>query len=213
MRELAPDVFQIPLTPRNGINAYLLGDVLIDAGVKQSAKKILKELDGRTVTAHALTHAHVDHAGGSKEITETLNIPFWVGALDAEAAATGDAVTAKPWMARFGKFPGTPVSRTLNEGDEVAGFTVLDTPGHSPGHISFWRESDRVLVCGDVFNAMNLITTAVGLRQPPGIFTPDPARNRESERRVAELEPALMLVGHGPPWRDPAAIKAFVAGL
>ena len=46
--------------------------------------------------------------------------------------------------------PGHPVDRKLNEGDEVAGFRVIDVPGHSAGHVAFWRESDRVLVLGDV---------------------------------------------------------------
>jgi hydroxyacylglutathione hydrolase len=213
MKELAPGVFQIPLTPRNGINAYLLGDVLIDSGVTLSAGKLRKALTGRAITALALTHAHIDHAGAAKQLTAEMGIPYWVGALDAEAARTGDPMPAKPWTERFGHFPGAPVARELVEGDEVAGFTVLDTPGHSPGHVSYWRESDRVLVCGDVFNTMNLITTVPGLHEPPAIFSPDPARNRESMRRLAALEPALMLVGHGPPLRDPAKLGAFAAGL
>ena len=218
MLEIAPGVHQIALTPRDGINAYLIGDVLIDSGTKGSAKKILAALQGRPVSALALTHAHVDHAGGAKQVTAALAIPYWVGAKDAEAARTGAAVVAKPWMEGPLKkytadFPGVPVTRELVEGDQVADFVVLDTPGHSPGHISFWRESDRVLVCGDVFNAMNLLTTKVGLHQPPSLFTPDPERNRASMRRVAELEPSVMCVGHGPPWRDPAAIKRFVAKL
>lgn len=213
MHELAPGVFQIPLTPRNGINAYVLGDVLVDCGIKQHAGKLRKELVGTKISALALTHAHIDHAGSAKTLIAEMGIPYWVGALDAHAATTGDAVPAKPWMDRFGNFPGTPVTRELTEGDEVGGFTVLDTPGHSPGHVSYWRESDRVLVCGDVFNTMNLITTQPGLHQPPSFFSPDPARNRESMKRLAELEPALMLAGHGPPWRDPAKIRAFVATL
>ena len=54
--------------------------------------------------------------------------------------------------------PPHPVARALHEGDEVAGFTVLETPGHSRGHVAFWRESDRVLILGDVLNNMNLMT-------------------------------------------------------
>jgi len=213
MRELAADVFQIPLTPRDGINAYVIGDVLIDAGVKQSSKKVLKAIAGRTITAHALTHAHIDHAGGSKDVIAALGVPFMVGALDAEACETGRGVTPKAWEERFAHFPAQPVDRKLAEGDEVGGFQVLDTPGHSPGHISLWRESDRVMVCGDVFNNMNLVTTVVGLHQPPSLFTVDPALNRTSMRRIAALEPALLLVGHGPPLRDPAKLRTFTDAL
>lgn len=213
MRELAPDVFQIPLVPRDGINAYVIGDVLVDCGVKQHAGKLRKALAGRTLKALALTHAHPDHAGGAQRLVPELGLAYWAGARDAEAARTGQTVTTRDWMRSLSRFPGCPVDRELHEGDEVAGFTVLDTPGHSPGHVSYWRASDRVLICGDVFNNMNLLTTQVGLHEPPGLLSPDPARNRESMRHLAELEPALMCVGHGPPLRDPAKLKAFAAAL
>ena len=56
----------------------------------------------------------------------------------------------------------------------MAGFTVLDVPGHSAGHVAFWRESDRVLVLGDVLNNMNVLTGRRGLHEPKRFFTPDP---------------------------------------
>jgi glyoxylase-like metal-dependent hydrolase (beta-lactamase superfamily II) len=96
----------------------------------------------------------------------------------------------------------------------VGGFTVLDTPGHTPGHIAFWRERDRVLICGDVFFNMNLFTTLPGLHEPLGPLTADPARNRESMRRLADLEPAIVGFGHGPVLTDAAPkLRAFVEGL
>jgi hydroxyacylglutathione hydrolase len=102
----------------------------------------------------------------------------------------------------------------LKEGDEVAGFQVLDTPGHSAGHVSFWRESDRVLVVGDVFFNNHILTTRRGLREPVRIFTVDPARNRESMRRLAELDPAVALFGHGPPLFEAGPkLKAFAGSL
>ena len=69
------------------------------------------------------------------------------------------------------------------------------------------------VICGDVFFNMSLATTAVGLHTPPGFFTPDPAQNRESARRLAALQPKLVLFGHGPPLRDPIALSAFAAAL
>jgi glyoxylase-like metal-dependent hydrolase (beta-lactamase superfamily II) len=116
----------------------------------------------------------------------------------------------------MGNFRGVKVDRTFGEGDELtAGFTVLDTPGHSPGHVSFWRESDGVLICGDVFFNMNILTTVPGLRQPPGPFTIDPPLNRASERRLAALEPKVAGFGHGPVLTDDTAgkITGFVATL
>ncbi len=93
--------------------------------------------------------------------------------------------------------PAHQVARRLREGDEVAGFTVLDVPGHSPGHIALWRASDGVLLCGDVF--FNLRRTG----PPPNLLTVDPELNRQSMRRLADLRPALVLFGHGQPLRDP----------
>jgi len=63
--------------------------------------------------------------------------------------------------------------------------------------VSFWRETDRTLICGDVFFNMHLLTTIPGLR-PPLDGHPYPARNRESERRLAALEPEAVGFGHGP---------------
>jgi glyoxylase-like metal-dependent hydrolase (beta-lactamase superfamily II) len=105
------------------------------------------------------------------------------------------------------------VARALHEGDEVAGFRVLEVPGHSRGHVAYWRESDRVLIAGDVLNNMNVATGIPGLREPLKIFTPDPARNRESARRLAPLEPRLVVFGHGPPLRDTRKFVDFIAGL
>jgi glyoxylase-like metal-dependent hydrolase (beta-lactamase superfamily II) len=101
----------------------------------------------------------------------------------------------------------------LGEGDEVAGFAVLETPGHSPGHVAFWRESDRVLVLGDVLTNVNVASGRRGLHEPLAAFTPDPARNRDSARRLAALEPALVCFGHGPPLRNSGQLQEFVAGL
>jgi glyoxylase-like metal-dependent hydrolase (beta-lactamase superfamily II) len=224
MNQIAPDTFHIPLSPRDGVNAYLLGGVLVDTGLKSSAKKILGALKGHAVTAVALTHAHPDHGGSARRISEELGVPLWTGAADREAMETG--VTAKkptwdrPGLGKvadlLGSFPGAPVARDLREGDQLsAGFTVIDTPGHSPGHVSFWRESDRVLVCGDVFLNMHLITTVPGLRQPPAAFTPDPDLNRQSERKLARLEPSIAGFGHGPVIDADAAAQMarFVAKL
>jgi glyoxylase-like metal-dependent hydrolase (beta-lactamase superfamily II) len=216
MNRVAEDVFHIPLAPRNALNAYLLGDVLVDAGTPQTAKKLLRALSGHTVATHALTHAHQDHAGGTNAVAEALDVPVWTGERDAEAVETGRPEVADNWakrvIRRFATFASHPVERRLREGDEIGhGFTVLDAPGHSPGHVAFWRVADRTLVCGDVWFNLQLPTLRPGLREPPKVLSTDPAGNRASARRLAALEPALVLFGHGPPLRDPAALKAFSA--
>ena len=224
MRAIADDVWQLPLTPRDAINAYLIGDVLVDTGIKQSADTIATMLEGRQISAIALTHAHIDHAGAMAGLAERLGAPVWCGARDREAAEAGRVVLAPAFgrprlnalVGATAAFDGTPVARTLAEGDALAaGFTVLDTPGHSPGHVSFWREADRTLICGDVFFNMHLLTTIPGLRQPPHLFTADPAENRRSERKLAALEPSSAGFGHGPVLRGDAAprLRAFVQSL
>jgi glyoxylase-like metal-dependent hydrolase (beta-lactamase superfamily II) len=101
----------------------------------------------------------------------------------------------------------------LAEGDEVAGFRVVHAPGHARGEVIFFRDSDRVALCGDVIRNMSYATGLPGIKEPPEIFTYDPAENRRSIRRLAELEPALILSGHGPPVTDMAAFERVVAGL
>jgi len=220
MRQLAKDVYLLRGWPPNAINVYLVGDVLIDAATRQGEKRIMRQISQRAVSAHALTHAHPDHQGASHAICERLGIPLWCGQGDIPAMETPGGIKASQapgWLnrlqQRYWTGPPHPVARALVEGDEVAGFTVLETPGHSRGHVAYWREDDRVLILGDVLNGMNVMTGIPGLHEPPTVFTPDPARNRESARRLAELRPLLTCFGHGPPLRDPGKLSDFVARL
>jgi len=211
VRRLADDVWQLDGFPRDAINVYVAGDVLIDAGTRLDRRRILRQIKGRTIAAHALTHAHPDHYGASHSVCEQLGVPLWCGAADVEAVEAGKLV------GRGGRMlPGPAahsVARALREGDEVAGFTVLDTPGHSPGHVSYWRESDRVLLCGDVMWGFNPFLLRGPPREPPTMLSPDVRLARASARRIVTLEPSLVCFGHGPPLRDPAKLAAAVARL
>ena len=91
MRQLADDLYLLRGFPPNAINVYLAGDVLIDSGSRHAAGRIFKQLEGREVTAHALTHAHPDHDGSSKEVCEKLGIPLWVRGERHGAARAGHA--------------------------------------------------------------------------------------------------------------------------
>ncbi len=146
MKQLADGLYLLRGFPPNAINVYLLHDVLIDAGTRQAEGRIMRQIRGRTVTAHALTHAHPDHQGASHAICQRLDIPLWCG------------------------------------------------------H-------------GDVLNGMNVMTGIRGLQEPPAVFTPDPARNRQSARRLAALEPQLVCFGHGPPLRDRQALQDFISQM
>jgi glyoxylase-like metal-dependent hydrolase (beta-lactamase superfamily II) len=217
VKKLADGLYQLRGFPPNAINVYLMGDVLVDAATRHSGRRILRQLRGHRVAAHALTHAHPDHQGASREVCGALGIPLWCGERDVDAMETGDFGQPDHWMNRLidRVWAGPPrkVDRELREGDEIAGFEILDVPGHSRGHVAYWRSSDRVLVLGDVLNNMNVMTGVPGLHEPRTIFTVDPPRNRESARRLAALEPALACFGHGPPLRDPRKLREFVEGL
>lgn len=85
----------------------------------------------------------------------------------------------------------------------MGSFTVLDTPGHSPGHVSYWRESDRTLVCGDVMWGYNPFLLSGDIREPFKLFSPDVALNRQSPRRRLKFE-------HKLPWPTPTSRRRSV---
>jgi hydroxyacylglutathione hydrolase len=221
MKQLADGVWHINTLPMpNAVNAFVIEDVLIDSGTRHSAGLIKRSLHGHRINAHALTHAHPDHQGAAHELCEGLGIPYWVGGADADAAETPTLIRERQPDHPVARFyyriftgPGHPVDRSLVEGDEVAGFKVIDVPGHSAGHVAFWRESDRVLVAGDVLTNMNVWTGIPGLHEPKPYLTPDPAENRRSAKKLAPLEPELVLFGHGPPLRDPQKFVDFITQL
>jgi glyoxylase-like metal-dependent hydrolase (beta-lactamase superfamily II) len=218
MREVADGVVQLrssPLSP----NVHVAGDVVVDAGTRLGARRILGQLRGRAPRALVLTHVHPPPQGAAHALCTRLELELWCGRGEVATAESGQTARAQPdhWFnpvqQRLFAGPGHPVARALGEGDEVAGFTVLEVPGHAPGHIALWRESDRTLLLGDVLNHQNVWTGRTGLHEPPALFTPDPARNRESARRLAALRPRTALFSHGPPLRDPDALERFVETL
>jgi hydroxyacylglutathione hydrolase len=220
MKQLAEDLFVLEGFPPYAINVYLAGTVLIDAATRFGARRLLRRLRGRSVLVHALTHAHPDHQGASHAVCTALEIPLWCGDGDSFAMATRGEIMArmpKHWLSgsigRLWTGPPHPVSRCLREGDQVGNFTVIETPGHTAGHISFWREADRILITGDVLCNVNIWNGKVMLREPEAIFTLDPMENRRSARRFLSLEPRLVCFGHGPPLRDTERFVRFIESL
>ncbi len=221
MDEVADGVWLLPGL-HGPVNAYLMDTVLVDAGGPWDAGYLLRTLEGHDVQGHALTHAHPDHMGASHEVCEQLGLPFWVGRDDVRAAedpgtmATG--FTRLPLVGlslprnplgdlllRTTSGPGHPVDHGLEEGDRLDSFVVLDAPGHTAGHVAFWRESDRTLIAGDViWNFPRMMT-------PPGLVNSDGKALKASLAKLAALEPELVLFGHGPPLRDPARLAQLAA--
>lgn len=210
LRQIAPEVFQISLMPRNSINCYIIEDVLVDSGIRSSYTTIKKALRKIPVYQHVLTHAHADHQGCSDQVCDEFAIPLLCHPDEVFRTETGmvtkDYPTPQHWVAKlqqkYWAGQGHKVDRTIVENDKVGNFRVVETPGHSAGHISLFRERDGVLIIGDVATNMNVITTATGLRLPPNMFTSDQRCNIQSLQKLAKLNPAIICFGHGPVLRN-----------
>ena len=215
MKLVADDVFQIPWFTRF-FSAYLVGDVLVDSGTRLAGGIVLRAVRAHSIRAHAVTHVHPDHSGSSHRICETLGVPFWCGEHDAEAMERG--VSNYPddlFHNTFGllRGPGRKVDRQLREGDELAaGFVAVETPGHAPGHLSFWRESDRTLLAGEILWNYGLERRPI-LRLPLRVFRGDAAGICRSARKLAALEPERVLFSHGRPLADGRRFVDYVATL
>jgi hydroxyacylglutathione hydrolase len=218
--EVAPGVFRVPEF-KPVINVYVVDDVLIDTGRRWDRKRIFKAIEDRDLALVALTHVHGDHNGVAKDVCEARGIPLAVHADDVEIMERGGPTEEELADAgAFGRFvwrswggPAHRVDRVLADGDEVAGFRVIHAPGHSPGEVIYFRESDRVAICGDVIRNLSYATLRAKLAEPPERFNSDTAENRRSIRKLAELEPSVILPGHGGAVRDMGQFKRFVEAL
>jgi hydroxyacylglutathione hydrolase len=220
LKYLAPGVWRLNELPAPSINVYLAEDVLIDAGRRWDRRRIFAELEGREISMLALTHVHPDHQGVARDVCEARGVPLACHADDVDAMEgrrpVQEAAPANPCnrlIKRIWQGPPHEVSRVLNEDDEVAGFRVVHAPGHARGEVIFFRESDGVAICGDVIRNMSYATGLPGVKQPPDIFTYDPAENRRSIVKLANLNPSLILPGHGPAISDIGAFERFAAAL
>lgn len=220
MKQLRPDVWRLAEFPLPGVNVYLVGSVLIDAGRTWDRRRIFEQTRHLPLTEVALTHVHPDHQGAAKAVCEERGIPLSCHVEDVDAMEgrrpVQEAAAENPFnrvIRAVWEGPPHPVDRAFSEGDEVAGFQVIHAPGHARGEVIFWREDDRVAICGDVIRNISYATGLRGIREPPEIFTYDPAENRRSIRKLAELRPALVLPGHGHEVTDPDALQRFADAL
>jgi hydroxyacylglutathione hydrolase len=218
MKQLADGVWRLAERPVPAINVYLVDDVLIDAGRRWDRRRIFKQLEGRELSLVALTHVHPDHQGVAKEVCEARSIPLAchahdVDAMEGRVPVSDTSHLASRLIVRFWQGPPHRVDRVLREGDEVAGFRVIHAPGHSPGEVIYFRDSDRVAICGDVIRNLNYATLRPEIKEPPDAFNVDTAENRRSIRKLAELNPSIILPGHGDAVTDMGAFERFVEEL
>jgi len=220
--------YPMPMSPGHVHGYLLAVDdgyVLVDAGLglpdlAERWAELLPALD-RPVAAIVITHFHPDHVGGAAGAVEATGATVYQGALDYEQCAkvwgsddwgpriadwfhingvpaegTAELLAAGSVYRPFVRFVRDP--ELVRDGDEIAGWQVVELPGHADGHICLLK--DGVLVAGD--HLLPRITPAVGLYPES---RPDPLGDfMASLERVAELAPALALPGHGDPLDDPA---------
>ena len=221
MEKVADGVWLLRGDTRRAMNIYFLADgdgvVQFDAGTKAMTKKARaagEELGG--LKRIVLGHAHADHRGTAPFLGAPVYChpdevpyaeepsPFWDYLSLSELPAPSRWIF--PILLR--RWDGGPVKidGTVSEGDEMAGFRVIHFPGHAPGQIGLWRESDRVVLSTDVVYLLD--STRLGRPLPAGeASVPHPAwgwdhaKAKESVRKLAALEPAVLCTGHQLPLR------------
>lgn len=220
----APGVYRLSSSI---VNAYFIGFpgeewVLVDTGMPFSAGQIRQAaeniygLDARPKSI-ILTHGHFDHAGSVEELSRAWDVPVYahprefpyltgqseyppqdptVGGLGGQMSR---AYTNKPYDVSE-RLEAFPQDGSL---DDLPDWKWLHTPGHTPGHISLFREKDRVLIAGDAIITMDMHNPAGlmgkhnGLWGPPEYFTPDWVAALRSIDKLAGLRPKVLLTGHG----------------
>ena len=203
------------------------GWVLVDAGLPGSADKIKHAAarlfgEGARPAAIVLTHGHVDHIGAIHTLTRDWDAPVYAHELELpyltgrsaypppDPLVGGGAMSVLSVL--FPKGPidlGSRVQALPDDGriPELSEWRWIPTPGHSPGHVSLVRDSDRTLVAGDAFvttkqeSLVSALTQRPEMHGPPMYFTPDWDSARTSVRHLADYAPSAAITGHGPPMR------------
>lgn len=227
----APDVACLQLSM---VNVFLVGApragdrswVLVDTGMPTSKEAILRTAamrfgHGARPSAIVLTHGHFDHVGTVHTLAEQWDVPIYAHRLEMPYL-TGrsdypppDPTVGGGAIALFGSrlFPKKgidlrPRVEPLPADGSVPGmpgWRWIHTPGHTPGHVSLFRDSDRVLIAGDAFvtlrqeSALAVMTRRQEVWRPPAYFTQDWYAAGRSVRALAELHPAVAATGHGIP--------------
>jgi glyoxylase-like metal-dependent hydrolase (beta-lactamase superfamily II) len=222
--EVAPDVAYKRLAIVNVVFCGLPGSadwVLIDAGLYGTAGLIVKAAEERFQSAPraiVLTHGHFDHVGALRELIDRWDVPVYAHLLEqpylngtasyppADPSAGGGLMARLSPLYPTGPFDVSRSLRTLPNDSSVPGmpgWTWVHTPGHTPGHVSLWRASDRCVIAGDAFittkqeSAYAAATQRPELHGPPTYFTQDFEAARTSVEKLAALEPELAVTGHG----------------
>ncbi|WP_062016954.1 MBL fold metallo-hydrolase [Aureimonas sp. AU4] len=228
VREIRPDIAYLRTAL---VNVVLLGSagagdrgwVLVDTGITSTKGEIVAAAQerfgpGARPAAIFQTHGHFDHIGALEDLSREWDVPVLAHELEhpfldgREAYERPDTKADGGLMPKLAPlFPRSPVNvserlRALPADGSLpflTGWRWLHTPGHTPGHVSLWREADRSLVAGDAVittgqeSAYEVFVQEPEMHGPPRYFTPDWASAACSARLLAALEPDLLVTGHG----------------
>ena len=214
--KVADDVWQVTGFPPGAINAYIAGDVLVDALTRWDGRVVLRAARAHDVSMVALTHCHPDHQGCAALVCREFGVPLACH-VDDVAWMEGAPIPFPNWFERYGQRlwlgPARTVDHPLHDRDRLGAFRVVHAPGHTPGHVIYFRDADGVAIAGDIVSSQHPITRRVRLADPPAQVCTDLAENRRSIRRLLDLSPRLVCVGHGPPVTEMEALERFAEGL
>ncbi|HWK66474.1 MAG TPA: MBL fold metallo-hydrolase [Rhizobiaceae bacterium] len=209
--------------------------VLIDAGVMGTTVLITDAAKERfgpdsRPAAIIMTHGHFDHVGALEELAGRWEVPVYAHELE-HPYLDGTASYPPPDPSVGGGlmsllsplYPRGPVNvarwlQTLPDDGSVpamSGWRWIHTPGHTPGHVSLWREADRTIVAGDAFittrqeSAYAVLTQEPELHGPPMYYTTNWQNACSSVELLASLEPERVVTGHGPAMQGPTMREAL----
>jgi glyoxylase-like metal-dependent hydrolase (beta-lactamase superfamily II) len=209
--------------------------VLIDAGLPGTAGAIKRAADARfgengKPAAIIMTHAHADHAGALEHLARDWDVPIYAFELELpylngtasypppDTHVGGGMMPALSVLFPRGPFNVTKWLQPLPGNGEVPampGWRWIHTPGHTPGHISLWRASDRTLIVGDAFvttrqeSVYAAMTQKPEMHGPPMYYTQNFSDAEASVQKLASLEPELVITGHGKAMRGPVMREAL----
>ena len=225
LREVTPDVAYYT---NQIVNLVMIGQpgenwVLVDAGMPMSGKAIIEAAEkryglGNAPAAIILTHGHFDHVGSIVDLILEWNVPVYAHP-DEVPFLTGELAYPEPdasveggMLAKLSRlYPNEPIN--IKEAlqllppdgtiPHLPEWRWVHVPGHSPGQVALFRESDRLLISADAFITVEQDSMYKVLMQkeevcgPPVYLTTDWPMALESVQRLERLQPATVIPGHG----------------
>ncbi|MGE4284496.1 MAG: MBL fold metallo-hydrolase [Clostridia bacterium] len=236
--EVTPDIFLVKFTI---VNACLIGNahdktgewVLVDTGLENSADFILQSVEERFgknsyPKAIILTHGHFDHVGSVVKLANLWDVPVYAHELEMPYITgkkdypQGDPTVDEGLVAKMS--PSFP-TQSINLGYRavalpsdgsvpgMSGWRWIHTPGHTEGHISLFRDSDRTLIAGDAFTTtkqeslISVLTQRKEVKGPPAYLTTDWEAAKKSVKKLNALKSLLVVPSHGQPMKGKELIE------